>query len=432
MHDRNRGHSGALANQLHPSTSARRFRWLTCLAMVASLLLIPLTFVPSETQAAQTPTAELECPITIGAAVHLTGPVATYDAPPVQGAELAVQEINEQGGVLGCDLRLIKTDGRSDIAGVGDAAVAAIQEGAQVLIAPCDFDYGAPVSQVAQENGIVGISECASSPLYNSLILGDMQFTMSNWANANAAASAEHACIEKGWTRGIAVIDSFTSFTELLGEYWVDAYEHHGCTVVETLAYTKGEMTFAAQTQRLQELAGEYDVILITADMPDVSVMIRALRSAGIATPIVGAGNMDTGEFFKALGPEAGDEIYVTSLYWMGPETGEDMVHFLEAFQEMHGREADNGLYVMGYNLINVLAQAIEKAGTVDGPALADAMEGTDFEIVGGTLSWTDDADGHLPQAPQFMVVQRKGELVYEGPIKATYVPVAEEAVAPE
>jgi branched-chain amino acid transport system substrate-binding protein len=98
----------------------------------------------------------------------------------------------------------------------------------------------------------------------------------------------------------------------------------------------------------------------------------------------------------------------------------------------MHGREADNGLYVMGYNLINVLAQAIEKAGTVDGPALADAMEGTEFEIVGGTLSWTDDANGHQPQAPQFMVVQRKGELVYEGPIKATYVPVAEEAVAPE
>jgi branched-chain amino acid transport system substrate-binding protein len=432
MRDRTRGHSDVVLNPLRPNSSVRRLALVTWLT-IASLLVLPLALMPGETRAAQTPTsADIECPITIGAAVHLTGPVATYDAPPVQGAELAVQEINEQGGVLGCDLRLIKTDGRSDIAGVGDAAVAAIQEGAQVLIAPCDFDYGAPVSQVAQENGIVGISECASSPLYNSHILGDMQFTMSNWANANAAASAEHACIEKGWTRGIAVIDSFTSFTELLGEYWVDAYDHHGCTVVETLAYTKGEMTFAAQTQRLQELAGEYDVILITADMPDVSVMIRALRSAGIATPIVGAGNMDTGEFFKALGPEAGDEIYVTSLYWMGPETGEDMVHFLQAFQEMHGREADNGLYVMGYNLINVLAQAIEKAGTVDGPALADALEGTEFDIVGGTLSWTDAADGHLPQAPQFMVVQRKGELVYEGPIKATYVPVAEEAVAPE
>ena len=310
MRDRTRGDSGVRLQQGGWSTAARPERWVTWLAII-SLLVLPLALMPKKTQAAQTPTGTIACPITVGAAVHLTGPVATYDAPPVQGAELAVKEINERGGVLGCDFRLIKTDGKSDIARVGDAAVAAIQGGAQVLIAPCDFDYGAPVSQVAQENGMVGISECASSPLYNSQVLGDMQFTMSNWANANAAASAEHACVTKGWKRGVAVIDRFTSFTELLGDYWVDAYEHDGCTVVESLAYTKGEMTFAAQTQRLQELAGQYDVILITADMPDVSVIIRTLRSAGIDTPIVGAGNMDTGEFFKALGPEAGNEIYV-------------------------------------------------------------------------------------------------------------------------
>jgi branched-chain amino acid transport system substrate-binding protein len=428
MRDQTRGDSSVRSQHGDWRSGARPGRLVTWLAIV-SLLMLPLALMPKKTQAAQTPTGTMACPITIGAAVHLTGPVATYDAPPVQGAELAVKEINERGGVLGCDLRLIKTDGKSDIARVGDAAVAAIQGGAQVLIAPCDFDYGAPVSQVAQENGMVGISECASSPLYNSQVLGDMQFTMSNWANANAAASAEHACVTKGWKRGVVVIDRFTSFTELLGDYWVDAYEHDGCTVVESLAYTKGEMTFAAQTQRLQELAGQYDVILVTADMPDVSVIIRTLRSAGIDTPIVGAGNMDTGEFYKALGPEAGNEIYVASLYWMGPETGPDMEHFLQAFNDMYGKEADSGLYVMGYNLINVLAQAIEQAGTVDGPALARAMEGTDFTIVGGTESWTDAEHGHQPKAPQFMVVQRHGELEYEGPITPSYVPEAQEAL---
>src|SRR5262245_40548219 len=191
MPDRTQGDFGELSRQLRCVTSGRRLRWATWL-FIASLLVVPSALMPGKTQAAQTPTASIACPITIGAAVHLTGPVATYDAPPVQGAELAVKEINDRGGVLGCQLRLIKTDGKSDIAKVGDAAVAAVQEGAQVLIAPCDFDYGAPVSQVAQENGMVGISECASSPLYNSHVLGDMQFTMSNWANANAAASAEH------------------------------------------------------------------------------------------------------------------------------------------------------------------------------------------------------------------------------------------------
>src|SRR5215216_3744531 len=161
MRDRTRDHSDVVLNPSHPNSSVRRLALVTWLT-IASLLVLPLALLPGETGAAQTPTsAKTECPITIGAAVHLTGPVATYDAPPIQGAELAVQEINDQGGVLGCELRLIKTDGKSDIARVGDAAVAAVQEGAQVLIAPCDFDYGAPVGQVAQENGIVGVSECA-------------------------------------------------------------------------------------------------------------------------------------------------------------------------------------------------------------------------------------------------------------------------------
>jgi branched-chain amino acid transport system substrate-binding protein len=360
--------------------------------------------------------------------VHLTGPVATYDAPPVQGAELAVKEINDKGGVLGCPLRLIKTDGKSDIAKVGDAAVAAVQEGAQILIAPCDFDYGAPVGQVAQAHGLVGISECASSPLYNSHVLGDKQFTMANWANANAAASAEHACSKMGWKRAVAVIDHFTSFTELLGEYWVDAYQHDGCTVVQTLDYTKGEMTFASQTQQIQSLGNGYDVILITADMPDVSVIIRSLRSAGVTAPIVGAGNMDTGEFYQALGSDAGNEIYVTSLYWMGPETGADMVHFIQAFQDMYGKKPDNGLYVMGYNLINVLAQAITQAGTVDGATLAKAMENHKFTIVGGQEWWTDAASGHEPHMPQFIVADKKGQLVFAGPISPTYIPPAQEA----
>ena len=400
-----------------------RSHWLVAGAIAMALL---GSSCGGSTNSNSSTAGNLTCPIKIGAAVHLTGPVAAYDGPPVQGEEVAIKELNDKGGVLGCKLQLIKVDGKSDIAKVGDAAVTAIQEGAQILVAPCDFDYGSPVSVVAQQHGMVGISECASSSQYSSTVLGDKQFTMADWNNTTAATSAEHACQKMGWKRAITVVDSFTSFTKLLGSYWTDAYTHAGCKVVQNFGYTKGEMTFASQTQKIAALGNSYDAILITADMPDVSVIIRSLRSAGITAPIVGAGNMDTGEFYQSLGSDAGNNIYVTSLYWMGSETGPDMVHFSEEFNTMFGKKPDNGLYVMGYNLINVLAQAIRKSGSVKGAALAAAMENTQFTIVGGHESWTSAANGHVPNMTLAIVTDMHGQLGYGGPFTATYIPAVQ------
>src|SRR5215207_3419096 len=107
-----------------------------------------------------------EDPIIIGAAVNLTDWMAAYDVPPLEGAKLAVKKINEAGGVLGRELQIIELDGKTDPATVGNVARELIEQGAEIILAPCDFDYGAPASQAAQEAGLVGVSFCASSPLF--------------------------------------------------------------------------------------------------------------------------------------------------------------------------------------------------------------------------------------------------------------------------
>ena len=370
--------------------------------------------------------SELECPIVVGAAVHMTGGTAIYDMPPIEGARLAIKEINEAGGVLGCEIQMLELDGKSDPAKVGDAAVVAVEQGAQVLIAPCDFDYGSPVSIVAQENGLVGISECASSPLYNSIVLGDKQFTMSPWANVQGAVSGEHACKEMGWKRGAVIVDTFSDYTRTLAEYWSAAYEHAGCEVLKTVNYLKGDMTFAAQTEELLNLDPSPDVVMLSADSPDNGLIVREIRAAGIDAAIVGGDALDTGEFFGAIGAEAGNDIFPTTFFWLGEESGEDMVHFLEAFEQEYGKEADSSLYLMGYNLIYMLKQAIEKAGTVEGAALAQAMENTVFDITGGTIEWSDAASGHVPTAPLAIVEVQKAEPSFWGMFKPSWVPPVE------
>ena len=123
--------------------------------------------------------AQDDDPIIIGAPINLTGWMAAYDQPPLDGAQLAVEQINAAGGVLGRPLEIKVVDGKTDPATVGNAAIEVIEGGAEVLVTPCDFDNGAPAGQAAQEAGLVGVSFCASSPLYGSATLGDKQFTVS-------------------------------------------------------------------------------------------------------------------------------------------------------------------------------------------------------------------------------------------------------------
>ena len=384
------------------------------------------TAEPAESEAPAETSGDVECPIVVGAAVHMTGGTAIYDMPPLEGARLAVKEVNEAGGVLGCELKMIELDGKSDPAKVGDAAVVAVEQGAQVLIAPCDFDYGSPVSIVAQENGLVGISECASSPLYNSIVLGDKQFTMSPWSNVIGATSAEHACTEMGWTNAAVIVDTFSDFTRSLARYWSDAYTHAGCEILQEVNYLKGDMTFASQTEELLALDPPPDVVMLSADMPDAGLIVREIRAAGIDAPIVGGDSLDTGEFLGAVGEEAGSNIFPTTFFWLGEETGPDMVHFMEAFEAENGKKPDSAFYVMGYNLIHVLAQALEKAGTPEGAALAKALESGDFDMTGGTIAWSDAASGHVPTTPLAIVEIQGGEHSFWGTFKPSYVPPVE------
>ncbi|HVO39888.1 MAG TPA: ABC transporter substrate-binding protein, partial [Spirochaetia bacterium] len=104
-------------------------------------------------------------PILIGGALCLTGIQAPLDEPAVRGAQLAVEEVNKNGGVLGRKVEFTNLDGKSDPVTVGNVAVELIKKGAKAIIAPSDFDFGGPASREAQKAGIVAISPAASSPL---------------------------------------------------------------------------------------------------------------------------------------------------------------------------------------------------------------------------------------------------------------------------
>jgi branched-chain amino acid transport system substrate-binding protein len=368
-------------------------------------------------------TAQASKPILIGAPVHLTGFMATYDVPPLEGARLAVKQINEAGGVMGRQLQLIEADGKSDPATLSTAAREVIQQGAEVLVTPCDFELGAPAGQVAQEAGLVGISFCASSPLYGSEELGDKQFTPSMWNQTMAAAAAEFAYTNKGWKTAATIVDQVGEYTKSLGEFFAETFTHLGGKVISEDTYLYNSMQATDQAQRIKDLDPQPDVIFIASSMPDYAAIIRDVRSAGVTAPIMGGDSMDTADFYTALGPERGHDIFISTHSFIGPEAGPAMEQFIADFHAEYGRDPDSAFNAMGWDTIQVIAQGIAKAGTTDGAALTKALEGTEFDLLSGKLVWSDAASGHFPDKEAFIVEVKDGKPTFVKRTKPSWTP---------
>lgn len=362
-------------------------------------------------------------PIIIGAAVNLTGWMNAYDGPPLQGAKLAIKKINEAGGIMGREVQIIELDGKTDPATLGNAAREVIEKGADVLVTPCDFDYGAPAGQAAQEAGLVGISFCASSPLYGSETLGDKQFTLSMWNQTMAAAAAYYAFNEKGYRTAATIVDQGTEYTTSLGEYFVETWEHLGGTIVSEDTYQINDMQATAQSQRLKDLETPPDVLFVASQMPDYSAIIRDVRAAGIATPIMGGDSMDTADFYKALGPELGKDIFISTHSFIGPETGPAMEQFIADFTAEYGGPPEVAFNAMGWDAIQIIKAGIEKAGTTEGAALAAALVNTEFDLLSGKLTWSDAENGHFPDKEAFIIEIVDGKPTFAARTKPEWTP---------
>ena len=356
-----------------------------------------------------TPATAADHEILIGGALSLTGVQAPLDTPGFKGAQVAVKALNDSGGLLGKKVRFVNIDGKSDPVTVGNVAVQLIDDGADLIIAPCDFDFGGPASREAQSSGIVGISTCASDPLYSSWSLGDKQFTLSMWNTTMGATAADYALKERGWKTAYVVTDQFIAYTKSLSKYFVEHFKTIGGEIILEDTYTNGDNDFSAQLSRLQALGKKPDVIFISSYGTDIAVMIRALREVGYDAPVLGGDSYDDPAIHEALGAKLGNDIYFVTHTWMGPEAHPDMPKFIELYKEMHGEAPDTSFVATGWDTVMLMAEAVKMAGSTDGAAVAKALEEGEFKLLTGDLSYKNAADGHAPDKAAVLVELKAG-----------------------
>src|SRR5580658_4083976 len=99
--------------------------------------------------------AHADDPIVIGAATASSGWMAPYDEGPTAAAQVAVDEINEHGGVLGRQLKFVHLDTKTDRAEAARVATDLVKQKASLIIVSADFDMGGPSALVANQSKVI-------------------------------------------------------------------------------------------------------------------------------------------------------------------------------------------------------------------------------------------------------------------------------------
>jgi len=360
-------------------------------ALVAAATVIGMT--PTMSAGAEPASVPSGDPIIIGASVAKTGSQTFYGGPAMIAAQEAINDINAAGGVLGRPLELIWEDSQTDFAKSAEAAESVIDQGAEVLLVDCDFDYGLPAAQVAQEHGIVAMNLCAGAPSAGDPALLPLGFSMGVATNVEAATIADYAYNVLGFRSAFLLRDNSITYSKSVCDYFEAAWTALGGDVVGVEEFHNQDTSIQSQITRLSEAEGSYDVINVCSYAPGLSTAVRQIRAAGIETPLVGSVTWD-GDFWLGDGG-AGDlsDAYFPaygSLY--GDDPRPRVNELVATAADQMGGVPFTSFLLPGYSAVEALAIGIENAGTTDGEALTAALEAFDeVELLVGPVTFSAD-----------------------------------------
>lgn len=320
-------------------------------------------------------------PIVIGFPADLSTDWAYYDAPMQEGAQFAVDQINEAGGVLGRPLELQTVDMRNDVAEAAKVTQQLIDDGAAYLIGTVGDGILAE-GQVACTAGVPISTGLGTAPS----LVGDMgecayQLVMSD--NIQAAVLAEYALAE-GYETAYVLGSTEIPYTRDLPIFFSDAFENGGGTVVGTDQYKLGAGDYSAVVTKIANVDPQPDAIFTPMYIPDSVVFLRQLRQAGIDTPVLSTdGNADAA--LLDAGAKAIDGLTFSNSVCTA-EGDPDVQAFYDDYEAANGEPPSSYVAVIGYDEVNIVAEAIEAAGDTDPAALITALGEVDTTGISGQV----------------------------------------------
>lgn len=332
--------------------------------------------------AAEAPAKGLPKEIVLGAAMAKTGYMAPYDST-FAAVEQLIKETNARGGIDGHKVKVIRADTRSDPQQAVLAVQKLIEDGADVLFFSGEALNAAAPAPLAEEHNELNMSN-ANEPGFGPPTTGRLSFSSypSLLSEASAAASFLH-------DRGIEHPFLFRDTAIIYGRAYCSGvqqtWEHLGGTVAGSADFENSDESVAGQVSELR--SSDADAVVMCSYPPGGASAIKQIRAAGIDLPIIGPGGFDGTFWLKGI--SSTDEVFATSNGSAYDPPDAETAKLFEKLKRA-GIDTDVSSSLLGaYAGGQLVLDAIEETGSVNGTTLADALEAKPHDTVVGRLAYT-------------------------------------------
>ncbi|MGY4154688.1 branched-chain amino acid transport system substrate-binding protein [Bradyrhizobium sp. USDA 4461] len=342
--------------------------------------------------------------IVVGFATAASGFMQAYDKPAQDAALIRIDEINKAGGLLGKKIKPVFADTKTDQAEGAKAGLAVLDQGADLVIVSCDYDFGAPAALQAQAAGKVSFFLCAESIKAGIPGVGPFSFSASVLAPVQGATMSEWAYTKKNARSFYRLLDSWTVYNKGIcdGFDWM-LPRLKEAKLVGSDTFKNDDASIASQITRIKSLPAEPDAIMLCTMMPGAVSAIKQIRAAGIKSMILNGSGVDGSYWMNAV-PDLSN-FYVPvqgSVY--GDDPNPKVNEFNKKYKEVTGGDPSSQYVYPGYVLIDVWAKAVERAKSTDAVAVVAELEKMNNEAtLFGPRTFTKDI--HHQNQGRYLIV---------------------------
>ena len=340
--------------------------------------------------------------IKIGNIACLTGPLSTYGESHRNGVELAVEQANMNGGVLGKQIRLLNEDDQGDpVIGAGAALKLIGQDNVLAIVGPIPSTIGMAVSSIVEDAGVPTVVTGT-----NPAITPEKHFvSRSWWADDFQGVVMGRFCINELSAKTAAVLyDLGNDYAKSVAEVFIRTFEAEGGKVVTVQTHPSQAVDFRAQLSIIK--SKKPDVFFFSDFYNDANLIARQAKDIGIEAVFVGSDGWDSPEL---------DLVSLEGAYYCSHFSKEDprteTRFFIEEYKKKYNAEPDL-LAIMGYDAALMVIDGIRSAGKEDRGAVADAIAKTNgLKAAQGDI--TLDENGDPMTLPAAILVIKDGQIDY-------------------
>lgn len=340
----------------------------------------------SNEEAGSAEKTEMGDTITLGNSAPLTGPVSIYGITTNNGIKLALDEINEAGGILGKKVEWKEYDDKGEITDAVTNYNKLMEDEVSAIFGGVPSKPSLAIAEASVNDGIVYITPTGTQA--NITEGKENVFRTAFTDPFQGEVLANFSKNKLNATKAAVLRNQSSDFSMGVADVFVEKAKELGLEVVADESYGDSDTDFKAQLTKVRK--EEPDVLLIPDYYEKVALIAPQVRDAGIDVNLLGADGWDT--VLSVMDKSSFDAIdgsYFSNQFTL-EDPSEKVQKFIKDYKEKYG-EAPSTFAAEGYDTVYLYKQAVEEADSFDWDKVIEALKNISFDGITGSFTYDEN-----------------------------------------